>query len=57
MSGRPNPHKDPEFIAEARKLRVELGPLPGEELQKIVESVQDLSPAMVDKLKSMYPKS
>jgi tripartite-type tricarboxylate transporter receptor subunit TctC len=49
--------KDPEFIAEAQKLRVELGPLSGEELQKIVESVQDLSPALVDKLKSMYPKS
>jgi tripartite-type tricarboxylate transporter receptor subunit TctC len=49
--------KDPEFIAEAQKLRVELGPLSGEELQKIVESVQDLPPDLVDKLKSMYPKS
>jgi tripartite-type tricarboxylate transporter receptor subunit TctC len=49
--------RDPEFIAEAQKLRVELGPLSGEELQKIVESVQDLPPALVDKLKSMYPKS
>jgi tripartite-type tricarboxylate transporter receptor subunit TctC len=49
--------RDPEFIAEAQKLRVELGPLSGEELQKIVESVQDLPPDLVDKLKSMYPKS
>ena len=31
--------KDPEFIAEAQKLRVELGPLPGAELQKIVAEV------------------
>jgi tripartite-type tricarboxylate transporter receptor subunit TctC len=49
--------RDPEFIAEAQKLRVELGPLSGQELQKIVESVQDLPPDLVDKLKSMYPKS
>jgi tripartite-type tricarboxylate transporter receptor subunit TctC len=47
--------KDPEFIAEAQKLRIELLPLSGEELQKIVESVQDLSPDLTQKIKAMYP--
>jgi tripartite-type tricarboxylate transporter receptor subunit TctC len=47
--------KDPEFAAEAQKLRIELLPLPGEELQQIVRSVQDLSPGLTHKIKAMYP--
>jgi tripartite-type tricarboxylate transporter receptor subunit TctC len=48
--------RDPEFIAEAQKFRIELGPLSGEELQKIVQTVQDLPAELVEKLKTMYPK-
>ena len=48
--------RDPEFIAEAQKFRIELGPLSGEELQKIVQTVQDLPADLVEKLKTMYPK-
>jgi tripartite-type tricarboxylate transporter receptor subunit TctC len=47
--------KDPDFVAEAQKLRIELGPLPGEDLQKIVEEVQAMPPAIVEKVKAMYP--
>jgi tripartite-type tricarboxylate transporter receptor subunit TctC len=47
--------KDDEFIAEAQKLRIELLPLAGEELQQIVRSVQDLSPDLTQKIKAMYP--
>jgi hypothetical protein len=47
--------KDDEFVAEARKLRIELLPLAGEELQQIVRSVQDLSPELTQKIKTMYP--
>ena len=47
--------KDREFIAEAEKLRIELLPLPGEELQTIVKTVQDLSPDLTQKIKAMYP--
>jgi tripartite-type tricarboxylate transporter receptor subunit TctC len=47
--------KDPEFTAEAQKLRIELLPLAGEELQQIVRSVQDLSPDLTQKIKAMYP--
>ena len=48
--------RDPDFVAEAQKLRIELGALTGEELQKIVQSVQDLPAGLVEKLKTMYPK-
>jgi tripartite-type tricarboxylate transporter receptor subunit TctC len=48
--------RDPEFIAEAQKLRIELGALTGEDLQRIVETVQDLPSDLVEKLKAMYPK-
>jgi len=47
--------RDDEFVAEARKLRIELLPLAGEELQQIVRSVQDLSPDLTQKIKAMYP--
>jgi tripartite-type tricarboxylate transporter receptor subunit TctC len=47
--------KDDEFVAEARKLRIELLPLAGEELQQIVRSVQDLSPDLTRQIKAMYP--
>jgi tripartite-type tricarboxylate transporter receptor subunit TctC len=47
--------KDREFIADAEKLRIELLPLPGEKLQTIVKSVQDLSPELTQKIKAMYP--
>ena len=47
--------KDDEFVAEARKLRIELLPLAGEELQQIVRSVQDLSPDLTQKIKAIYP--
>ena len=47
--------KDPEFTAEAQKLRIELLPLAGEELQQIVRGVQDLSPDLTHKIRAMYP--
>jgi tripartite-type tricarboxylate transporter receptor subunit TctC len=47
--------RDDEFVAEARKLRIELLPLAGEELQQIVRSVQDLSPELTQKIRAMYP--
>jgi tripartite-type tricarboxylate transporter receptor subunit TctC len=47
--------KDPEFIADAQKLRVELGPLAGTELQKIVAEVAGMPPDIVAKVKAIYP--
>src|SRR6185295_601612 len=36
--------KDPEFLADAKRTNLTLGPLPGEELQKLVAEVTSLSP-------------
>jgi tripartite-type tricarboxylate transporter receptor subunit TctC len=47
--------KDPEFIAELKALRIELGPMPGEELQSLVEAVGTVSPAILEKVKAIYP--
>ena len=47
--------KDPEFIADAQKLRVELGPLPGAELQQIVAEVAGMAPDIIAKVKAIYP--
>ena len=47
--------KDRDFLAEAEKLRVDLDPLPGAELQKIVEEVQSTPTAIIEKVKAMYP--
>ena len=47
--------KDPDFIADARKLRVELGPLPGAELQKIIAEVAGMPADIVAKVKAIYP--
>jgi tripartite-type tricarboxylate transporter receptor subunit TctC len=36
--------KDPEFIAELKAARMEYAPMPGEELQQLVEEVANVSP-------------
>jgi tripartite-type tricarboxylate transporter receptor subunit TctC len=49
--------KDPDFIADADKLRLELGPMSGEEIQGIVRRVVSLDPSVVGKLKDVVSKS
>ena len=46
-----NTMKDPEFLAEARKSKLNIDPLTGEELEKIVVRSFKLDPALVGKLK------
>jgi tripartite-type tricarboxylate transporter receptor subunit TctC len=47
--------KDPEFIADLKSLKVDLGPLTGEELQKLVEEVANVPPHILDKVRGLYP--
>ncbi len=46
--------KDPEFLADARRTNLTVGPMPGEELQKLVTEVSSLSPALLEKVKAAY---
>jgi tripartite-type tricarboxylate transporter receptor subunit TctC len=46
--------KDPEFIEDAKRLKLTLGPVTGEELQKTVVGVSSLTPALLEKVKASY---
>jgi tripartite-type tricarboxylate transporter receptor subunit TctC len=46
--------KDPELLAEAKKLQVGIEPMTGEELQKLVVNVSDLPPDMLEKVRAAY---
>jgi tripartite-type tricarboxylate transporter receptor subunit TctC len=47
--------KDPDFLAELKAARVDVGPMTGEELQQLVAEVANVSPAIIDKVKAIYP--
>jgi len=47
--------QDPAFVSELKAQRVELGPMPGEELQKLVAEVGTVSPDIIDKVRAIYP--
>ena len=46
--------KDPEFLAEAGKLQLSVGAIPGEELQKLVGGVSNRSPDLLEKVRAAY---
>jgi tripartite-type tricarboxylate transporter receptor subunit TctC len=46
--------KDPEFLAEVEKTRLAVSPMTGEDLQKLVAEVSDLSPALLEKVRIAY---
>ena len=43
--------KDPEFVADAKKSRIDLEPISGAEVQKMVADMFNLSPALIAKLR------
>jgi tripartite-type tricarboxylate transporter receptor subunit TctC len=45
--------KDPEFIADAKKSKLDLSPLSGEELEKTVLEIYDAEPDVVARLKDI----
>jgi tripartite-type tricarboxylate transporter receptor subunit TctC len=47
--------KDRDFLAEAAKLRIEIDPLTGVELQRIVSEAQSISSDVIEKVKAIYP--
>jgi tripartite-type tricarboxylate transporter receptor subunit TctC len=47
--------KDPEFLADLKKLHLEVGAMSGGELQELVEEVDQVPPATMDKVKAIYP--
>jgi tripartite-type tricarboxylate transporter receptor subunit TctC len=45
--------RDPAFLAEAEKAKLEIEPLAGEELEKVVERLFQIEPSMVARLKGV----
>ncbi|MBI4522609.1 MAG: hypothetical protein HY695_02220 [Deltaproteobacteria bacterium] len=45
--------KDPEFLAEAKKARLDIEPVAGEEMEKLVAELFRIDPAMLARLKSV----
>jgi tripartite-type tricarboxylate transporter receptor subunit TctC len=43
--------RDPDLLAEAARLRIEITPQSGEDVQRVVESAYAASPAVIDRLK------
>lgn len=46
--------KDPELLAEAKKLRVEVTPVRGEQLQKMAKEVMSQPPEVIDQIKKLF---
>ena len=46
--------KDTAFVADLKKQGGDVSPLPGEDLQKLVREVADLSPDLAAKAKAAY---
>jgi len=49
--------QDAEFLADAEKTTLTVNPLSGEELQKLVAEVSDLSPEVLQKVRAAYGKT
>ena len=47
--------KDPAFVADVEKLKLGLDPMTGEEVQKLVADVGDVSPELLEKVRAAYP--
>jgi tripartite-type tricarboxylate transporter receptor subunit TctC len=45
--------KDPAFVAEAEKSKLEIDPVSGEALEKIVAGIYKMNPAILAKLKEV----
>jgi len=46
--------KDPEFLADAERTKLTVGPLAGEDLQKLVAEVTNLPPDLLEKVRAAY---
>ena len=47
--------KDPALIADLNKMGMSMGPMTGEEVQKLIATVVDMSPELLEKVRKAYP--
>jgi tripartite-type tricarboxylate transporter receptor subunit TctC len=46
--------KDPEFIAQAKKLNLDLDPMSGTDMQSLIASTFDVTPELLSKARTLY---
>jgi hypothetical protein len=49
--------KDPEFLADAKKANLDVEPITGQEMERIINGIFKLDPALAAKLKSILNPS
>jgi ABC-type phosphate/phosphonate transport system substrate-binding protein len=47
-------HKDPEYLADAAKIRVELSPVNGEVVMKAIDKIANAPPDLLDYLRKLH---
>jgi hypothetical protein len=47
--------KDKEFLAEMQKASLEVNPIPGEEVQRLIERLFKTPPAVLERAKQIIP--
>ncbi|MYZ50371.1 Bug family tripartite tricarboxylate transporter substrate binding protein [Propylenella binzhouense] len=49
--------QDPEFVAALEKARLDMNPMSGADLQALVEEVGGADPAVIEKVREIYPRT
>ena len=47
-------HKDPDYLADAAKMRVELSPVSGEVVMQAIEKIANAPPDLLDYLRKLH---
>jgi tripartite-type tricarboxylate transporter receptor subunit TctC len=47
---------DPGFLGDLKKMRMDSGPMSGEDLQKLVVDFSNMSPQLLEKVRAVYPR-
>jgi tripartite-type tricarboxylate transporter receptor subunit TctC len=47
-------HKDPDYIADAAKIRVELSPVSGEAVMQAIDTIANAPPELLDYLRKLH---
>jgi tripartite-type tricarboxylate transporter receptor subunit TctC len=50
-------HKDPQYLEEAAKLKLDISPIDGEEILKVVERIGNAPPAVLEYLKKLQAEN
>jgi hypothetical protein len=45
---------DPELLSEAQRMRIAVSPMTGEDLQRLVAEVSNLTPELLEKVRAAY---